>query len=133
MKLAGLLEQIDKKWQKEFCRFIESGDASEGFLAYLDADENAQQAVEAAFNEQSQAFLEVARLVPDSGQSGQMPAAETAQMPDVSEELAKAMTLLVHLSAREQKKVLSKTRSKLTRLGAEGSAKVKQFAKSLSD
>ncbi len=60
MKLETLLTHIQPQWKGEFIRFVETGEASEGFLDYLDQDPNAQQSVEMAFKAQASAFENLA-------------------------------------------------------------------------
>lgn len=52
--------------QPEFKRFVETGDASQAFLDYLDKDPAAQSAVEAAFNAQAASLTELAREISSS-------------------------------------------------------------------
>jgi hypothetical protein len=56
MRLDDLLRNVERQWHSEFLRFIETGDASDAFLEYLDRDQRGQQAVEMAFNSQAAAF-----------------------------------------------------------------------------
>lgn len=58
--LAELLGNIAEEWWGEFERFVETGDADENFLAYLDDNEVAQEAVETAFNHQASKFAGLA-------------------------------------------------------------------------
>jgi hypothetical protein len=60
MKLETLLTQVQPQWKGEFVRFIETGEADEGFLSYLDNNSDAQQAVEMAFKAQASAFENLA-------------------------------------------------------------------------
>jgi hypothetical protein len=46
MFFSDLLPQIDAKWHAAFVRFVETGDASDGFLNYLDADHRCQKVME---------------------------------------------------------------------------------------
>ncbi|MDQ3282205.1 MAG: hypothetical protein M3Q69_12420 [Acidobacteriota bacterium] len=53
---ASLAESVPPEWRLEFVSFVTSGSASEEFLTFLDADERAQQAVEAAVSEEVRNF-----------------------------------------------------------------------------
>jgi len=44
--LRKLLTKIEPQWHAEFERFVETGEADDAFLAYLDQTETAQMAVE---------------------------------------------------------------------------------------
>ncbi|MGC2695539.1 MAG: hypothetical protein WA738_07090 [Candidatus Angelobacter sp.] len=56
MNLNDLLGHVDEKWQKDFLRFIDTGEADDAFLTYLNHDTRGQQAVEMAFNAHAQAI-----------------------------------------------------------------------------
>jgi uncharacterized protein YdbL (DUF1318 family) len=60
MKLETLMTHVQPQWKGEFIRFVETGEAGEGFLNYLDHDSDAQQAVEKAFKAQASAFENLA-------------------------------------------------------------------------
>ena len=59
-KLDAVVEQIKPEWRDEFRRFLDSGDASDEFLAYLDSSEEGKKAVELAFNAQADALTGLA-------------------------------------------------------------------------
>ncbi len=65
MRLEELTDQIAPEWRAAFVQFIRTGDASDDFLAYLDSDPACQEAVEAAFAAQSEAFRRFAKLASD--------------------------------------------------------------------
>jgi len=58
--LRDLLTKVEPRWQAEFERFVETGEADEKFLTYLDQSEAAQTAVEGAFKHQAARFEELA-------------------------------------------------------------------------
>lgn len=47
--LEELVNLVQAEWREEFRRFIETGDASESFLAFLDTDVQCQKLIERAF------------------------------------------------------------------------------------
>jgi hypothetical protein len=49
LNLEDLLGHVDTKWRKDFVRFIDTGEAGDEFLNYLNHDSGGQQAVEMAF------------------------------------------------------------------------------------
>jgi hypothetical protein len=51
-----LLQLVDLKWHVAFREFIRSGTASEEFLAYLESDENCQEAVDRAIDQLAEIF-----------------------------------------------------------------------------
>lgn len=54
--LTKLIEGVIPEWRSEFQRFVETGEAQEAFLNYLNQDAAAQDAVEKAFNHQVEQF-----------------------------------------------------------------------------
>ena len=68
-ELQEILWLIEKKWHSDFLKFIETGEASEEFLNYLDSNSDAQRAVGLIMTAQARAFeyigkvLKVHRLV----------------------------------------------------------------------
>lgn len=60
VKTAEYSYNVKPEWRAAFARFVETGDAEEDFLNYLNSDEEAQQAVETAFNAQAEAFQNMA-------------------------------------------------------------------------
>jgi hypothetical protein len=62
---ADLLKLVEGQWQETFSRFIETGEAPQEFLDYMDSDPNCQRAVELAFSTQAEAFESVARNLGD--------------------------------------------------------------------
>jgi len=61
MKLEEILGAIDPAWRREFVEFVQSGDASDEFLAYLDSSQEGQAAVEQAFTAQASTLEGFAR------------------------------------------------------------------------
>ena len=59
--LSDLLNEVDEQWHAEFEQFVETGEANDAFLSYLDQNERAQHAVEVAFERQAAKFEELAR------------------------------------------------------------------------
>jgi hypothetical protein len=45
MLFSDLLRQIDSRWRIAFVRFVETGEASERFLHYLDSSQRCQRAL----------------------------------------------------------------------------------------
>lgn len=115
MNLETLLENVKPQWKNEFVRFVETGEAGEGFLTYLNQDSNAQQAVETAFQAQASAFENLAeelkRATPAQGVEvmvGQAKPVET-----VSAKVAEAVKDVSHLSPDERREAVAKALSNL--------------------
>lgn len=56
MTTKDLANHLPPRWREDFERFVETGEASDLFLEYLDEDETGQATVEAAFSAQASAF-----------------------------------------------------------------------------
>ncbi len=65
METKALLTHIKPEWHNAFSQFVETGEASDDFLVYLEQDANAQQAVEKAFKAQATAFENLADELSD--------------------------------------------------------------------
>ena len=63
MDSANLLKFVEPRWHKAFMNFIETGEAEEEFLAYINTNERCRQAVEMAFDTQASAFKNFAMLL----------------------------------------------------------------------
>jgi hypothetical protein len=112
MQQEELLAGVEPGWHQEFLRFIETGDASEEFLTYMDQDPACQAAVEAAFSEQAAAFESLSRdlrtAVPDA-------ALAKARSSVLSEHMAQALERTLALPPSERTKVVERTVSTLVR------------------
>lgn len=49
MVLSELLPRIDPAWREDYVRFVETGEASDDLLAYLDEHEDCRELVEFVF------------------------------------------------------------------------------------
>jgi len=79
-----LLDAIDPKWREEFRGFVQTGEASDGFIEYMDASEDCKRALERSLAVQSASLVALAKA---------RPAAQT------SRSLAIAASLLLALIA----------------------------------
>jgi hypothetical protein len=109
MKLEDLLQSVDRRWHEEFLRFIETGEAGDEFLRYLDHDKGGQQAVEMAFNAQAAAFEGLAEELKKGPQVKEpMEAAAAA-----SARIVEAMEVVVQLPPDQREVVARKAASAL--------------------
>jgi hypothetical protein len=84
--LEDLEEMVAPQWRSAFLRFVETGEAEEDFLDFLDRDEQCQRAVEQAFDRQAKGFEGMAaelRRVSDAAER-QEPTPSPAQAVAVS-------------------------------------------------
>ena len=93
MRLEELTDQIAPEWRAAFVQFIRTGDASDDFLAYLDSDPACQEAVEAAFAAQSEAFRRFAKLASDPAELAAAVQSSEVIAEDPSASLAAAADL----------------------------------------
>jgi hypothetical protein len=116
MKSEELLTHIKPEWHDAFLQFVETGEASNKFLEYLDRDDDAQNAVEIAFKTQAAAFEKLAgELRKTRDEVGMTKEAEVeVHVVDVlSAEVADAMEKISELPAEERTEVMHKTASAL--------------------
>jgi len=102
MKLDDLLGLIPKQWHEAFLRFIDTGDADEGFLAYLDSDTQAQEAVERAIEAQAKAFEGLAKVLASSGSPAGAKTTTEEQAELVSAQMAHALEGALELPQEER-------------------------------
>ncbi len=108
--LETVAEKIKPEWQNEFRRFVNSGDATDEFLAYLDSSEEGKKAVEQAFNAQADALTGLAgalrSLQTESIGTGMAKPAEAASVK-VSEAIEGLLQLPPELGKRAVEKAAS--------------------------
>jgi hypothetical protein len=76
-----VLASVDPEWRQAFRMFVNTGEASPEFMAYMDASPACQQAVEAAFNIQADGLRSLAEAL----------ATEGASLPEPQEHAADAL------------------------------------------
>lgn len=108
MKLDDLLQNVQSRWHQDFLRFIETGEAGDEFLDYLNHDKGGQQAVETAFNAQAAAFEGLAEEL----KKGPVEPA-TAPTVAASARMAEAVEAVLQLSPEQRREALLKTASVL--------------------
>jgi len=102
----ALLAFIKPEWHQQFLRFVETGEADDGFLSYLDEDQNCQRAVESAFNAQAAAFENFARALNKAESAQSKQPEDNIRAATVSANLANAFEITVDLSAKDQNLIL---------------------------
>jgi hypothetical protein len=63
MKLSELLAGVPETWHRDFVKFVETGEAEQPFLDYLDTDPRGPRAVEQAFSAQANALEELGKHI----------------------------------------------------------------------
>jgi len=112
MKLENALAQVDPRWHKEFLSFIDTGEAPEEFLTYLDHDKNGQAAVEMAFNAQADAFHGLAEELKKPGPIAAEPTLST-EPAIASNSLAHAVGMIAQLTPEQRNEAVTHTLSVL--------------------
>src|SRR5579864_711425 len=110
MRLEDLLKNIAPQWQKEFLRFVETGEASDPFLEYLNEDKGGQAAVEMAFDAQVKAFEGLAEELKKPQPATEV-SVELARA--ASRTMATAVETVIQLPPEQRGKVLEKAASVL--------------------
>jgi hypothetical protein len=134
--LKDLMDNVDLEWHSEFVSFVETGEANEAFLAYLDQNENAQLAVEGAFKRQAAKFEELAtelkrRQVQSSPTDGHAGSAASATS-NTSTRLAAVVENALQATSSERADVVATgTAALAASMPAEDAAVVKQVTRSL--
>jgi predicted NBD/HSP70 family sugar kinase len=100
VELDKLLKLVKPEWHKAFLRFIDTGEADEAFMKYMNGDPQAQGAVEMAFDAQAKAFEGLATELSSQRVS-------TAQTPTaVSGDLARVVRDVLTLDPQVRREVL---------------------------
>ncbi|MCI0588402.1 MAG: hypothetical protein L0323_16345 [Planctomycetes bacterium] len=120
MKLEEIVERVQVEWRPAFRAFVETGEADEGFLHYLEWDDRAKEAVELAFGARSEALERVGRAIAASAlaQAGDLgPAASVVSPPPageaVSMTLARAIEDVLSLPAEDRDRAAAEVASVL--------------------
>lgn len=130
-KLETLVQQVKPQWREEFRHFVETGDASDEFLDYLDHSKEGKQAVEMAFKAQADALTGLADALKNLQTESSV--AQPAQSADAaSAKVAQAVEGLLQLPPEEEELAVEKAASVLsTTLGQEGQSRLRTVARKL--
>jgi hypothetical protein len=133
MKPESLVKGIQPKWQKEFLRFVETGDAEDRFLEYLDHDEEGKQAVELAFNAQADALKGLADALRNP--QAESAVAQTAESAKVaSARMTEAVEGVLQLPPEQENQAVEHAASVLgASLGHEGQVRVRSMVQNLGN
>jgi hypothetical protein len=129
--LESLVQQIKPRWRDEFRHFVDTGNASDDFLAYLDNSVEGKQAVEAAFNAQADALKGIAEALKNIPTE---PAVAEAVRPVVvaSVKVAQAVEELLQLAPEQEEQAVEEAASALRpAVGQAGQARLQSVARTL--
>jgi hypothetical protein len=131
VKLDDLLRDVDKRWHQAFIQFVQTGEAPEDFLAYLNKDPKGQSAVERAFTAQVEALQGLAEVIKKKGDEKLQSASELEQ-PSMA--IARAVELVMELPGSERREAVAGAAAALVqRTGARGSAEVRSTLSELGE
>ncbi|HEY1465210.1 MAG TPA: hypothetical protein VGF44_17475 [Terriglobales bacterium] len=127
-----VVKQIKPEWQNEFRCFIDSGDASDEFLAYLDSSEEGKKAVEEAFNAQADALTGLADALKSLQTENVSATTKTAEAASIR--VTEAVEGLLQLSPAQGEQAVAKAASALgASVGQEQRSRLVAVAQSLSN
>ena len=98
MHLTDALALVDSKWARDFVSFVETGEASDEFIAFLDTSTDCQRAVDMVLEQESGKVARVAQLLREpmprsQGASSPFAHAATAPSARIAEALGAALAL----------------------------------------
>ena len=99
MHLTDALALVDPKWARDFVSFVETGEASDEFIAFLDTSKECQRAVDMVLEQESGKVARVAQLLREPSPRSQAasksmgPAVTAAQSAIIAEVLGAALAL----------------------------------------
>lgn len=128
--IAKLIDGVVPEWRSEFQRFVETGEAEEAFLSYLNQDSAAQDAVEKAFNHQVTQFEGLAAEL-KKRQTHEPPAVAT---PSTSTKLAAVVEAVMQTPREQREEVVKTSTAELAAsMSAEDRKVLKEVARSLEN
>src|SRR5437016_394132 len=108
--LDDLIEEVPREWHGAFQHFVETGEAEDAFLNYLNGDKQVQLAVERAFNYQAAGFEGLAAELKKSVGTEEQPEAEPLRyLTTISNKIAKAVEKTLQASPEDREKVVEKS------------------------
>jgi hypothetical protein len=107
MHLTDALALVDSKWAKDFVSFVETGEASDEFIAFLDTSKECQRAVDMVLEQESGKVARVAQLLrePVARPQSAAPAGQAATAPQ-SALIAEALGAALALPAEQRTEVI---------------------------
>lgn len=132
--LADLLEMVSPEWRHAFLRFVETGEAEEDFLSYLDQDTQCQEAVEAAFNRQAEGFEGMATELKRLSAVDKLEPEPAASVSALSNNIAAVVALALQTPPADRDEVVEKyTTALAASVSPEKAREVKAVINSVGD
>lgn len=111
--VVALMHSVASKWHIEFRRFIETGEAQEAFLDYLNQDSAAQDAVEKAFNHQATQFERLATELKKRNESKGAESSASVARSSTSSKLAAVVEAAIHTPKEQREEVVQTSTAEL--------------------
>lgn len=113
--LGDMLELVRPEWHQAFIRFVETGEAEDDFLDYLDQDDQGKEAIEMAFVRQAQGFENLAaELKKSSGASARLEAQSLRSPTAISNMVAAVVEAALQTAPEHRDEVVEKNATELT-------------------
>jgi hypothetical protein len=110
MHLTDALALVDPKWARDFVSFVETGEASDEFIAFLDTSKECQRAVDMVLEQESGKVARVAQLLREPAPRSQAASASFAHAATAqpSALIAEALGAALALPAEQRTEVIKK-------------------------
>jgi hypothetical protein len=119
MKLSDLLADVPQEWHRAFVQFVETGEAEQPFLDYLDRDARGQRAVEQAFTAQADALQSLGAFIRSSTPTTPAPAAGASSSAAASKAVVAAFEQVLALPGQERRASLADAAAAIAKLRGE--------------
>ena len=112
MHLTDALALVDPKWARDFVSFVETGEASDEFIAFLDTSKECQRAVDMVLEQESGKVARVAQLLREPATRSQAVSPASRPLAAVtapqSALIAEALGAALALPAEQRTEVIKK-------------------------
>jgi hypothetical protein len=108
----ALLDLVKPEWRQAFLQFVQTGDADEKFLDYLNGDEKGRQAVEEAFSQQAKAFEGLAAELKQSSDVGTVPP-RSPGVSGIPDRIAATLQVALETPVEQRRQVMEEKASEL--------------------
>jgi len=112
MNIDSLLEQVPARYRTEFSKFLDAGEASPEFLAFLDSDSDCQKLVDIAMTQQAS---ELRGFVKALAQKSSSPLASPRSPAVLESALASTLGEVLHCEPEIRKQVVKGAVAQLER------------------
>lgn len=111
--VVDLMDSVAPEWHIEFRQFIETGEAQEAFLEYLNQNTAAQDAVEKAFNYQAAQFERLAAELKKRQEPKASESPSSVVRSSTSSKLAAVIEVAIHTPKERREEVVQTSTAEL--------------------